>query len=418
MNQSTLTKALIVSGLYIFQESNEKMHPTIRLILLLTTAIVLAACGGATTTAPATTSAPQSTESTTDDTTTGDTETGTAGEASARCGDTSRLSSTVSFYNWANYIDEEILRMFEAECGVRVIYDTYASNEDLLAKLQAGASGYDLIVPSDYMTSIMLELDMLAELDHANIPNLANLNARFGDAPYDPGYSYAVPYQWGTTGILVDLDVIAEEPTSWSALFDPAVVSEYGAGMSVLNDARETLGAALLYLGYEINSTDAAQLEEAKQVLLAVKPYISTFENDAYADLLVSGEIAIAHAWSGDAFSAIYENEDRNLAYIIPAEGGVMWVDNMAIPRTAPNPYTAHILINYLLDPEIGAMLSNYNYFASPNDAAFDYLDPEVREDPGIYPPDEVLAELEFIRDVGEATLIWERLWTEVRAGQ
>jgi spermidine/putrescine transport system substrate-binding protein len=337
---------------------------------------------------------------------------------SERCGDPSRLSSTVSFYNWANYIDESILSMFEAECGVRVIYDTYASNEDLLAKLQAGATGYDLIVPSDYMVSIMLELEMLRPLDHGNLPNLVNISDRFADAPYDPGFVYSVPYQWGTTGITVDLDVIDDAPDGWAALFDPDIVSQYNGRVSLLNDARETLGAALKYLGYSVNSTNPDELEEAKQVLLAIKPYVATFENDAYRDLLVSGEVNISHSWSGDAFQVIYANEERSFDYIIPAEGGVIWVDNMVIPATAPNPYTAEILINYLLEPEIGAMITNYNYYASPNDASFEFLEVEVREDPGIYPPDEVLDRMEFIRNVGEATLLWERIWTEVRAGQ
>lgn len=379
-------------------------------------ALIVAACGSSAPQSAAPTTAPADVVAGGEDVAGGE-EVAVAGE-SGRCGDPSRLAESLNFYNWTNYIDDEILRMFEAECGVRIVYDTYSSNEDLLAKLQAGATGYDLIVPSDYMVSIMIQLDMLQELDHANIPNLSNISPRFFDAPYDPGFVHSVPYQWGTTGIAVDLDAVNDEPDGWASLFDPEIVAQFGGRVSLLNDGRETLGAALKYLGYSLNTTDPAELEEAKQVLLAVKPYIATFDSDGFEELLLSGETVIAHSWSGNAFQAIFSNPDRNLEYVIPAEGSVIWVDNMAIPRTASSPYTAEVFINYILEPEIGAMLTNFNYYTSPNDASFEFLDEDVRTDPGIYPPDDVLERLEFISDVGEATLLYERIWTEVRAGQ
>ncbi len=337
-------------------------------------------------------------------------------EISGRCGDPSRLSERVYFYNWTDYIDPEILTRFEEECGVEVVYDTYASNEDLLAKLQAGASGYDLIVPSDYMVTTMRELDMLRELDHANIPNLANLYPRFTEAPYDPGNVYSVPYQWGTTGIGYNLDEVGSEPDSWAYLFDPERAAQYAGRMSLLNDPRELIGAALKYLGYSANSTDPDELEQAKAVLLAVKPYVATFDSESFEDLLASGDVVIGHGWSGDYFRVIYENPDMNLGYIIPQEGGIIWTDNLAIPRTAPNPYTAEVLINYLLDPEMGGMLTNFTYYASPNQAAEPYILDEIKEDPGIYPAAETLDRMEFLRDLGAETLLWDRIWTEVKA--
>jgi spermidine/putrescine transport system substrate-binding protein len=335
---------------------------------------------------------------------------------SERCGDPSQLSDTVSFYNWADYIDPAILDMFEEECGVEVIYDNYASNEDLLAKLQAGATGYDLIVPSDYMITIMLELDMLRELNKENLPNISNIDERFVNAPYDPGMNYSVPYQWGTTGIGFDAAVVGEDIDGWDDIFDPERAAQYDGRLTLLNDQRELMGAALKYLGYSVNSTDPTELEEAKQVILGVKPHVAAFDSESFGDLLVSGEAVIGHGWSGDYLTAIYENEDRDLRYIIPKEGAVIWTDAMAIPKTAPNPYTAEVLINYLLDPEIGAMISNYVYYASPNTAAEAYMDQEILNDPAIYPSDETLERLEFIRDVGEATLDYERIWTEIKA--
>ena len=336
---------------------------------------------------------------------------------SGRCGDRSQLSESVSFYNWTEYIDPEILSMFEEECGVQVIYDTFSSNEDLLAKLQAGATGYDLIVPSDYMVTIMRQLGLLRELDHAHLPNLAHIGDTFANAPYDPGMTYSVPYQWGAIGLGYDLDALGgEAPDSLAAILDPEQAKLHAGKLSMVNDGREVIGAALKYLGYSVNTTDPVQLEEAKQVILAIKPYIAAFDSDSYDDLLVSGDVVIGHGWNGQYFQAIFENENRNLGFVIPKEGEVLYVDTMAIPATAPNPYTAEVLINYLLDPEIGAMLTNYTYYASPNTAAEPYILDEIKQNPGIYPPPEVLAKMEFMQDVGEVTQLYERIWTEIKA--
>jgi len=335
---------------------------------------------------------------------------------SPRCGDPSKLSKSINFYNWTDYIDPDVLTQFTEECGVEVIYDTFSSNEDLLAKLQAGATGYDLIVPSDYMVTIMLQLGLLRELDHANIPNLAHLNASFRSTPYDPDNQYTVPYQWGTAGLGYDGDALDTPPTSLAAIFDPAQAEQHAGKLSLLNDAREVIGAALKYLGYSMNSTDPAQLEEAKQVILAIKSYIITFDSDTYSDLLVSGETVIGHGWNGGVYQGIFANEDRNLGFAVPEEGLTIFTDNLAIPASAPNPYTAEVLINYLHEPEIAAQITNFTYYPSPNDAALEFIADEVKNDPGIYPPQEVLDKMEFLVDVGEATQLYERIWTEIKA--
>lgn len=374
---------------------------TWKVVSLLLMAMLIAACGAA----PAAPAAPAPAADAAD----------APADVDGRCGDRSRLSRSVSFYNWSDYIDPEVLTMFKEECGVDVIYDTFASNEDLLGKLQAGATGYDLIVPSDYMVSIMIQLGMLRELDHANIPNLAGLNEDFRQAPYDPGNRYSIAYQWGTAGIVYDAAQVDSPPDSLAVFFDPAIAQANAGRFSLLNDARETIGAALKYLGYSMNSTDPAQLEEAKQAILAVKPYVLTFDSETYTNLVLAGETAYGHAWNGTAYMAIFENEDRELGFAVPAEGLTIFTDNLAIPASAPNPYTAEVLINYLLDPEIAAMITNFTYYASPVDAALEFIDDEVKEDPGIYPPQEVLDNMEFITDVGEATLLYERIWTEIK---
>jgi spermidine/putrescine transport system substrate-binding protein len=380
------------------------------LAVLLIVVLVIAACG------PSPAAEPAADEPAEGATTEATPQADAPAAASERCGDASQLSDSISFYNWSDYIDPEILTMFEEECGVEVVYDTFSSNEDLLAKLQGGATGYDLIVPSDYMVTIMVQLGLLKELDHANIPNLAHIHERFLDAPFDPGNRYSVPYQWGTAGIGYDADQVTPPPTSLAAFFDPAQAEGYAGKLSLLNDSRETIGAALKYLGYSMNSTDPAQLEEAKQVILAIKPYVLTFDSDTYSDLLVSGETVIGHGWNGGFYQAIFENEDRNIAFVVPEEGLTLFTDNLAIPASAPNPYTAEVLINYLNDPEIAAMITNFTYYASPNQAALEFIVDEIKNDPGIYPPQEVLDNTEFIVDVGEATQLYERIWTEIKA--
>jgi spermidine/putrescine transport system substrate-binding protein len=323
------------------------------------------------------------------------------------------LAQELHIYNWSEYIDPEIYEEFEQEFGVKVIEDTFASNEDLLAKLQAGATGYDIIVPSDYMVAIMIELDLLAEINYDNIPNFENIDETFKNPPYDPDSKYSVPYQWGTTGIGYNADLFEEPPDSWAYLFDPDMAAPYAGRMSMLNDSRESIGAALKYLGYSINSTNEQELEEAKQLLIQQKDWVAAYDSDGFEDLLASGEVDIGHGWSGDYFAAAEEAEQ--VWYIIPQEGGVIWTDNLCIPKSAPSQYTAEVFIDYLLRPEVGAKITNYTWFGSPNKASEEFIDAEILEEPAIYPPPEVMDKLEFIRDVGEATAVYDRIWTEIK---
>jgi spermidine/putrescine-binding protein len=330
------------------------------------------------------------------------------------CGGGGKLAKELHLYNWSEYIDPEVFTAFEDEFGVKVIEDTFSSNEELLAKLQAGAAGYDLIVPSDYMVEIMIEEGLLAKIDHNNLPNLGNLTGLFSDPPYDPGLVYCVPYQWGTTGIGYNSDEFDEPPDSWAYLFDPDVASAYAGQMTMLNDSREALGAALKYLGYSLNTTDEAQLEEARDLLIQQKQWVFAYDSDQFEDLIASDEVLLGHGWSGDYFSAAVE--DERIWYIIPKEGGVVWADNLCIPKTSKNQYTAEVFINYILQPEVAAQITNFTWYGSPVGAANEFIDPEILEEPAIYPPDDVMARLEWIEDVGDATPTYERMWTEVKA--
>ncbi len=323
-----------------------------------------------------------------------------------------KLAEELHLYNWSEYIDPEIFVAFEEEYGVKVIEDTFSSNEELLAKLQAGAAGYDVIVPSDYMVEIMIEEGLLAELDHANVANLGNLSALFSDPPYDPGLVHCVPYQWGTTGIGYNSDEV--EPDSWAYIFDPAMAAEYEGQITMLNDSRESIGAALKYLGYSLNTTDEAQLDEAKELLLAIKPFIYSYDSDQFEDLIAADEVVYGHGWSGDYFAAAVE--DERIWYVIPDEGGVVWADNLCIPASSKNQATAELFINFVLQPEIAAQITNFTWYGSPVEAANEFIDPEILEEPAIYPSAETFERLEWIQDVGDATPIYERIWTEVKA--
>ncbi len=321
----------------------------------------------------------------------------------------------IVFYNWSEYIDPEIYALFEQETGIKVVEDNFSSNEELLAKLQGGATGYALIVPSDYTVKVMIEQNMLAPLNHDNIPNLKNLEERFRNLYYDPGNKYCVPYQWGTTGIGYLADQV-EKPESWSVLFDPDPNAPWFGRMTMLDDAREAFAAALVYLGYDINTTDEKQLEEAKEALIRAKAALSGYDSDTYEDLLASGENLMAHGWSGDFLQAQEANE--NIAYTIPKEGGVIWVDNVCIPATATpeQKLAAEMFLDFILRPDIGAMISEYNWYATPNKAAEANLDEEFLNDPTVYPPPEVLDKLQFIKPVGEAESLYQRMWDEVKA--
>lgn len=352
-----------------------------------------------------------------------------SGGEEAAASDKPKLASELSVYNWADYIDEEILANYEAEFGVKIVYDTFASNEDLLAKMQAGATGYDVIMPSDYMVSIMIDLDLLAGIDTSKLSNVGNMDKQFMDAPFDPGNKHCVPYQWGTTGLGYRAGneyFEANEPTSWAYLFDPAKLEQYSdGGINVLNDPRELTAAAAIYLGFDPNTGDKAELDQVLELILAAKPYWKTFNSEDYpTSLLVPDEVVLSHGWSGSIAQAYYatldeETEDGNWYYAIPEEGAVKWLDNICIPKASERYDTAVHFMNYLLDAEVGAAITNYVYYASPNEAAKEFILPEILEDTSIFPPDEVVSKLHWLTEASdEVTRLYDELWTAVKASQ
>lgn len=315
---------------------------------------------------------------------------------------------------WANYIDPEVYKLFQEEFGAKVIEENVDSNETLILKLQAGVTGYDIIMPSDYAVERLARLGLLAQLDLNKIPNFAYISPRFRNLYYDPQNRYSVPYLWGTTGIGYNAQKVETPPISWADLFEPARLERYRGRVSMLDDPREAIGAALKYLGYSVNSTDPQQLEAAKNVLLAQKPYLARYDSETYDDFLLTGDLVMAHGWSGDFAKAHVENP--NIRYVIPREGGVIWADNLAIPKSSKNQELAHKFIDFLLRPQINARIVNFLRYPSPNDAAKAYILPEILNDPSIYPPAEIMEKLEWIRDVGAAVELYERAWEEVKS--
>jgi spermidine/putrescine transport system substrate-binding protein len=334
-----------------------------------------------------------------------------------RCGDPELLDDRLNFFNWADYIDENILTQFEEECGVEVVMDNYTTNEELIAKIQAGNSGYDVVVPTDYAVSIMADQGLLAELDKSLIPNEANLSADTMAMYYDETNTYSLPYQWSTTGLAYNATAFPDgAPTSWSAVFDPEQLCENRGFVSMLDDPRETIGKALLYLGYDVNESDPAAQEEAKDLLLAQKDCIAGYNSENYIQNLASEEVVMAESWGFAA--ALARSENENIFYVIPDEGGTIWQDNLAVPADAPHPYTAHVFINYLLEPDIGAQLTEWTFGFTPNAAAEELLSDDyyaLMREGGMLPDEELFDRLSWI-ERSPGTEIFNDTWTSVKA--
>jgi len=379
------------------------MKRLLRLLAVLATlSLIAAACGSSS-------DSVESTDGGSDD---------GAGAATSGC-EAGQTDGDLAIYNWSEYMDPDLKNDFEAEFGVSVTEDNYDSNEAMQPIISAGGSGYDFIVPSDYMVSILIESGDIQKLNKDAIPNIGNLLPEFASGlPFDPDGTYTAPYQWGTTGLGVDLAVTGDDvPQTWGLLFDPELAAQYnleGSYATLLNDPRETLGAALKYLGYSLNTTDEGQLAEAGKLITDAKDRVAAFDSDQYDELLATGESSVAHGYSGNFIVQFGEADNPDqYSYFVPDEGGTRWVDNMAIPKDAPHPCTAHTFINYLLDAERGAQLTNWNFYASPNAAAEEFIDEEVLNDPIVYPTD--TSRLEFISDTGDFEINFSDTFIEAK---
>jgi spermidine/putrescine transport system permease protein len=318
---------------------------------------------------------------------------------------------TLNLYIWSGYIAPETLRSFEARHKVRVNLDLYDTNEALLAKLLADNVAYDVICPSNYIIEVLSRQGRLRPLDHSALPHLGNLDPRFLDRPHDPGNRVSVPYFWGSAGIAWNRRKVGEVD-SWAALWD----ERYAGRILMLDDARETLGAALRLMGRSLNATDPALLAQARDLLVRQKPLVKTYNSSNYEEVLLSGDVWLAQGWNGQFAKAM--DEDPDIAYVIPKEGGSTYIDALAIPAGAPHPELAHAFIDFTLEAEVAAEICRTMRYSTPNRAALPLLPGAIRRNPAIFPPDDVLERLELIRDMGDATLLYDRSWTEVKAAR
>ena len=320
---------------------------------------------------------------------------------------------TLYFLNWADYIPEELVRKFERETGAKVVLDTFESPEAMLAKLKAGADReFSLVVAPDYYVLQMAREGLVAPLDKGRLAGLANLDPFFQDPPYDPGLQYSVPYLWGTTGLAYREDLVKGPVDSYGVFFDPA--RQVGPFL-LLDEMRETIGAALRYLGYSLNTTDPEALEKAKELLIAAKARSVGFAGGVEAlNRILGGDAAVSLAYSGDVLQA--RQEDERLRYALPREGGTLWTDAMVVLKRGPAQDLAYRFIDFLLRPENAAELAAYTRYATPVAQAVPLLPQEMRQDPTVFPPEEVRAKLEYLKDLGPDIALYDRVWTEVKA--
>ncbi len=317
----------------------------------------------------------------------------------------------VNIYNWGEYIDESLITKFEDETGIKVIYDTFDSNESMYVKLKSGGVNYDLLIPSEYMIEKLIKEDELQPLNFDNIPNYKYIRDDVKGLSYDENEQYAVPYFWGTVGILYNTTMVTEEVNSWDILWD----EKYSGEIFMYDSQRDSLAVALKKLGYSLNSTDPEQLEEAKQLLLQQKPLVQAYFGDPIRDKMIGEEGALAVVYSGDAMYCMTENE--NLNYALPKEGSNTWFDSMVIPKGAKNKENAEIFINFMTDPENSLANSLEVGYSTVNTATYDMIEDDMKQLTVFWPKEEDLVNNEVYSSLdSDASVLYDKIWTEVLA--
>jgi len=337
----------------------------------------------------------------------------------------------VNYYNWSDYQDPTVLNEFTKQTGIAVRYDTFDSNDTLEAKLLAGQSGYDVVVPTAYFLARQIKAGIFQELDKSKLPNLAYLWPEIATelAVYDPGNLYAVNYMWGTTGIGYNVKdvkrILGPDAAidSWDYVFNPDRIKKFkDCGIHLLDSSDDIMSAGLHYLHLDPNTGDAAELAKVAELLMRIRPYVRKFHSSEYLNALATGEICFVVGFSGDVKQAERRAADAKsgieLGYSIPKEGAQLWFDNLAIPKDAPHPQAAHELINYLIVPEVAAKNTNYVWYAN-GDRPNQFIDPAIRNDRAIYPDAATMANLYTIiaHDAKTQRLI-NRLWTRIKTGE
>lgn len=307
--------------------------------------------------------------------------------------------NTLTIYNWGDYIDPELIAEFEEESGMKVVYQTFDSNEAMMTKIQQGGTTYDVVIPSEYAISKMKEEDLLIPLDHSKLPNLKYIDERFLNLSFDEGNKYSIPYFWGTVGVVFNPELTDLTFKSWDDLWDPSLKNQ----ILLVDGAREVIGMGLNSLHYSLNDTNEEHLQEALTKLSKLTPNVKAIVGDEIKMLLAGEEGAVGLVWSGDASEIMDENE--KLDYVVPEEGSNLWFDNMVIPKTAKNIEGAHQFINFMLDPEHAARNAEYVGYSTPNAGALELLPEEVSSDERFYPNEELTEKLEVYDNLGKRML-------------
>lgn len=320
----------------------------------------------------------------------------------------------LALYNWSIYIDPEILTDFTKETGIAVTLDNYGNNEEMLAKIQAGAVGYDIVFPSVFMQDIMTGLNLLQPVGLQSLKGHENIDPKYFKAKSDPDHQICMPYNWGSTGLLVNKAMTnGVEVDSWKVVFDPPPALQ--GKIAMLDDVRETIGAALLYNGFSMNSTNPKELAQARDTILKAKPYWAAMLTDGIGDKVVNGDFAIAHWWSGSAAQTVDTAKDK-VEYVIPKEGVNGFQEEMCLLATAPDTAEAKAFFEYMLRPEVAAKNANWLRGGTPNVAALPLIDPVLKDNKALYPDEATFLKFNLVEDLGDKIKLWDTVWTKIKA--
>ncbi|NWG08482.1 MAG: spermidine/putrescine ABC transporter substrate-binding protein [Chloroflexi bacterium] len=327
-------------------------------------------------------------------------------------------SKELNIFVWTEYFPQDMLDCFELVYGIKLNRDEYSSNEEMYAKLSAGGTAYDLAQPTDYIVPLMIRQGLLQELDHTKMPNMKNFDEGWMDQEFDPGNKYSVPYLAGTDAIVVNTDTVENVPTKWADLWNP----EYAGRMVFLDDSRVVIGLTLLTLGYDVNTTDPAQLAEAKAKLAELIPNVKVFDSDSPKTALIAGDVDLGVTWTFEALAA--QQENPAIQYIYPEEGAILWQDNWVMLKDAAHVDAVYAWLNYTMQADVFWLtLIDYTYI-NPNKAALEFAKANhadvynaYADSPITNPPAEAIANGHGIQDVGEATPLYDDIWVEVKGG-
>ena len=328
-------------------------------------------------------------------------------------------SKELNLFVWTEYIPTEWKECFELVYGVKVNHDEYSSNEEMYAKLSAGGTNYDLVQPTDYIVSLMVRQSLVQKLDKSKLPNIGNMDQNYMNLEFDPGNEYTLPYQAGIDAIVYNADKVQTPPTKWADLWNP----EYAGRMVFLDDSRVTIGLTLVMLGFDPNTTNPAELDQAKAKLAELVPGIKLFDSDSPKTALIAGDVDLGMTWTGEAFLA--QQENPSIKFVYPEEGAILWQDNWTIPTSAPHLDAVYAWLNYTMQGDVFWLTLRDFPYTNPNTAALNYAKDNQKELYDAYmgssitnAPAEAVKKGHRIKDVGEALPLYDQLWTEVKGGQ